>query len=535
MEKFGQDILTDPRLNKGTGFTYEERSRYGLHGLLPSRTCTLEQQKDRALANIRRQQTDIDKYIFLSALHKRNERLYYRLLIDHVHELMPIVYTPTVGQACLDFAQLFTQTNGFYISIKDKDNIDNLLNNWPEKDVRMIVVTDGERILGLGDLGTNGMGIPIGKLALYCALAGIHPEHCLPVMLDVGTDNQLLRDSDLYLGLRQARVRGQTYDDFLEEFVTAIKSHFPKAVLQFEDFATQNAIALLERYQDQLLCFNDDIQGTASVVLAGLYASTKITRTPLAEMRFMFLGAGSAATGIGELLLNALELEGLSRSDALNRMVYFDRSGLVSKERTDLAPHIDHLASNLPVMTLLETINHFRPHALIGATGSPSTFTEEMITAMARINPHPVIFALSNPTTRAECTAEEAYRWTDGRAVFASGSPFAVVHINGEIKVPGQGNNAYVFPGLGLGVLGAKSTRINDSMLIAAAKTLAASVSDNQLEQGCLYPPLNDIREVSLQIAMSVAREAFNQGYSQTPIDAKFEQQLRNYQYDPRY
>lgn len=535
MKKFGQDILTDPRLNKGTGFTYEERSHYRLHGLLPSQISSLQQQKDRALANIRRHQRDIDKYLFLSALHKRNERLYFRLLIEHIHELMPIVYTPTVGQACLDFAELFTHTSGFYISINDKGRIDQLLNNWPEKDVRMIVVTDGERILGLGDLGTNGMGIPIGKLALYCALAGIHPQHCLPIMLDVGTNNQALRDHDLYLGLRQPRVRGQVYDEFIDEFVTAIKRHFPNALLQFEDFATQNAITLLHRYQDQLLCFNDDIQGTASVVLAGLYASTRITQIPLADMRFMFLGAGSAATGIGELLLKALELEGLSRADALQRMVYFDRSGLVSKERADLAPHIAHLASDLPVMSLLETINHFQPHALIGATGSPNTFTEDMIKAMGRINPHPVIFALSNPNSRAECTAEQAYRWTDGRAVFASGSPFNVVHINGEIKVPGQGNNAYVFPGLGLGALNAKCTRIDDTMLIAAARTLAASASDNQLEQGCLYPPLNDIREVSLQIALSVAREAFNQGYSQTRVNEEFEQQLRDYQYDPRY
>jgi malate dehydrogenase (oxaloacetate-decarboxylating)(NADP+) len=535
MDKLGQDILNNPRLNKGTGFTEEERTRYGLHGLLPSRISTFEQQQERALANVRRQETDIDKYIFLSSLHKRNERLYYRLLIDHTTELMPVVYTPTVGQACLDFAQLFTQTSGFYISIKDKGNIDQLLDNWPETDVRMIVVTDGERILGLGDLGTNGMGIPIGKLALYCALAGIRPEHCLPIMLDVGTDNEELRNNEIYLGLRQARVRGQAYDDFIEEFVQAIKKNYPRAVLQFEDFATQNAITLLERYQDQLLCFNDDIQGTASVVLAGLYASTRLTETPLADMRFMFLGAGSAATGIGELLIEALKLEGLSHDQAVQRLVYFDRKGLVSKERDNVSPHIAHMASDLPVMSLEETIHRFRPHVLIGATGSPKTFTEEMLRAMATVNQAPVIFALSNPTTRAECTAEEAYHWTDGRAVFASGSPFGVVHIHGDIKVPGQGNNAYIFPGLGLGALGAESKRINDKMLIASAKTLAESVSDNQLEQGCLYPPLSDIREVSLQIALAVAREACKAGYSDVTADAAFEQKLRDYQYDPRY
>lgn len=535
MEKFGQDILSDPRLNKGTAFTADERTQYGLHGLLPRRISTFEQQQERALANIRRQQTDIDKYIFLSALYKRNERLYYRLLIDHTTELMPIVYTPTVGQACLDFAQLFTQTSGFYISIKDKGNIDQLLYNWPENDVRMIVATDGERILGLGDLGTNGMGIPIGKLALYCALAGIRPEHCLPIMLDVGTDNEELREDEIYLGSRQARVRGPEYDEFIDEFVQAVKKHYPKAVLQFEDFATQNAITLLDRYQNQLLCFNDDIQGTASVVLAGLYASTRLTNTRLADMRFMFLGAGSAATGIGDLLINALQLEGLTYDQAVARLVYFDRKGLVSKQRDNISGHIAHLASDLPVMSLEETIQTFRPHALIGATGSPKTFTEEMLQGMAEVNDSPVIFALSNPTTRAECTAEEAYRWTDGRAVFASGSPFGVVHIKGDIKVPGQGNNAYIFPGLGLGALGAESTRINDTMLIAGAKTLAASVSDHQLEQGCLYPPLHDIREVSLQIALAVAREARKCGYSNIPVDGKFEQKLRDYQYNPIY
>ncbi len=535
MEKFGLDILNDPRLNKGTGFSAEERTRYRLHGLLPSRVSTFERQQERALANIRRQDEDIDKYIFLSALHKRNERLYYRLLIDHTTELMPIVYTPTVGQACQEFAQLFTQTSGFYISIKDKGNVDQLLNNWPENDVRLIVVTDGERILGLGDLGTNGMGIPIGKLALYCALAGIRPEHCLPVMLDVGTNNEELRNDEIYLGLREPRVRGEEYDAFIEEFIQAVKRHYPKAVLQFEDFGTQNAITLLERYQDKLLCFNDDVQGTASVVLAGLYASTKLTRTRLADMRFMFLGAGSAATGIGELLITALELEGLTHDEAVQRLVYFDRKGLVSKQRDNVSAHMTHMASDLPVMPLLETIHTFKPHVLIGATGSPKTFTEEMLNAMAAVNEAPVIFALSNPTTRAECTAEEAYRWTDGRAVFASGSPFGVVHINGEIKVPGQGNNAYIFPGLGLGALGAECTRINDSMLITAAKTLAGSVSENQLDQGCLYPPLRGIREVSLQIAMAVAREAKKCGYTTATIDATFEQKLRDYQYDPDY
>jgi malate dehydrogenase (oxaloacetate-decarboxylating)(NADP+) len=534
-EKRGLDILNDARLNKGTAFTHEERIHYGLQGLLPPRISTIEHQVERALANIRRQEDDIDKYLSLSALQKRNERLFYRLLIEHIDELMPIVYTPTVGQACQEFAQLFTQTSGCYLSLQEKGQLVEIMRNWPVKDVRLIVVTDGERILGLGDLGTNGMGIPIGKLALYCALAGIKPEHCMPIVLDVGSNNESLREETTYLGLRQERTRGDTYLEFIDEFVHAVQRLWPHALLQFEDFATNNAIELLARYRNQLLCFNDDIQGTAAVVLSGLYASTRITNLPLAKMRFMFVGAGSAASGIGDLLVEALVQEGVERSAAYQQLIYFDRKGLVRKSRGELPAHIQHFASDFDDWSMLEAIQQFKPHALIGATGVPHIFTQELISEMAKVNEQPVIFALSNPTSRAECTAEQAYAWTDGRAVFSSGSPFRAVHINGDIKVPGQGNNAYVFPGLGLGALESQASQIDDEMLITAASSLAACVSEKQLDYGCLYPPLKEIREVSLSIAMAVAKCAERKGLTNKPLDDNFEQHLRNIQYWPDY
>jgi Malic enzyme len=535
MLKRGIEILNDPRLNKGSAFTHEERIHYDLLGLLPARISSFDMQLARALANVRRQRDDIDKYVFLSSLQKRNERLYYRLLIDHIDELMPVVYTPTVGQACQEFAQLFAQTAGMYLSLDFRGQLREILRNWPERDVRLIVVTDGERILGLGDLGTNGMGIPIGKLALYCSLAGIKPEQCMPVVLDVGTDNEALRNDTLYLGMRAPRLRGEEYLSFVDEFVSSVKRLYPDALLQFEDFATNNAITLLDRYRDQLLCFNDDIQGTASVVLAGLYASTRVTNIPLAEMRFMFIGAGSAATGIGELLVQALICEGLTEAEAYGRLIYFDRDGLVCNSRTDLIDHIRPFAKDGPAISMLEAVESFKPHALIGATGTPNIFTAELVGAMARHNLKPVIFALSNPTARAECTAEQAYLWTEGRAVFSSGSPFKPVHIDGEIRVPGQGNNAYIFPGLGLGALTCQASGINDDMLIAAARTLAESVSDQQLKLGCLYPPLKEIREVSVRIAMAVATTAASNGKTSCNIDDKFEQDLREYQYWPDY
>ncbi len=532
----GREVLKNPRLNKGTAFTQHERDELGLNGVLPPVISTMEQQVERALANMRRQSTDIDKYIFLSSLQKRNERLYFRLLIEHTQELMPLVYTPTVGQACEEFAAIFRETAGFYITPNDRGNIESVLANWPEQDVRLIVVTDGERILGLGDLGANGMGIPIGKLALYCACAGVDPQQCMPIMLDVGTENQGFLCDPFYLGLQQPRLRGEEYDAFIEEFIQAVKSRFPNALLQFEDFATPNAVKLLERYRDELLCFNDDIQGTAAVAVAGLIASTCVTKKALSDQKFLFFGAGSASTGIGALLVKALQREGLSEQEARDRLFYINRKGLVTQHHADsLGSHLLPFAKDMADMSFDETLREVRPDVLIGASGTPGVFTRDVIEFMGSIHEAPVIFALSNPTSKAECTAQDAYGWTDGRAVFASGSPFGVVHINGEIKVPGQGNNAYIFPGLGLGALHGGAARITDEMLITSAETLATCVTDTEIAQGCLYPPLQTIREVSVKIAVAVAEKAQELGDVKAPLPADFEQGLRAALYDPNY
>lgn len=529
------ELINNPRLNKGTAFTLEEREEFGLHGLLPPRVSTMDEQIEWALDSIRRKPDAIDKYRFLSALHKRNERLFYRILIDHIEELMPIVYTPTVGQVCQEFGYLFRETTGFYISYEHKGKVDQLMGNWIDKDVRLIVVTDGERILGLGDLGVSGMGIPIGKLALYCACAGIDPEHCMPITLDVGTDNEYFRTDPLYQGSREHRVRGEGYDEFIAEFIGAIENHFPKALLQFEDFATPNAVALLEKYHDELLCFNDDIQGTAAVALAGLYAATRITGNKLSEMRYLFVGAGSAATGIGNLLTIAMEREGLTSEEAHAQCIFCDSKGLITQSRETLTSHSAPFASDLGAMTMEEAIDAFKPDVLIGATGRGGMFTHSVIEKMAELNQNPIIFALSNPTSNAECTAEDAYQHSDGRAIFASGSPFGVVNINGKIRIPGQGNNAYIFPGLGLGVMHSKARRITDDLLIASAQALAESVSETQIEHGCLYPPLNEIRQVSLDIAVAVAKSAAETGLTDMEIGETFKEDVAASMYDPKY
>jgi malate dehydrogenase (oxaloacetate-decarboxylating)(NADP+) len=528
-------LINNPRLNKGTAFTLEEREQLGLHGLLPPRVSKMDEQLEWAMDSIRRKPQDIDKYRFMASMMKRNERLYFRLLIDHIEELMPIVYTPTVGQACQEFAYQFRETSGFYISYDHKGRIDQLMDNWIDRDVRLIVVTDGERILGLGDLGVSGMGIPIGKLALYSACAGIDPEHCMPIMLDVGTDNAHFRNDPLYQGSREARVRGPEYYAFIEEFIQAVIKHFPHALLQFEDFSTTNAVELLERYQDRLLCFNDDIQGTAAVALAGLMAATRLTGNKLSEMRVLFAGAGSAATGIASLLAIAMQLEGLSSEEAHARIYCTDSKGLITRGRDMLTKHSAAFAADLPPMSLEEAVAHIKPHALIGATGRGGTFNHALLEEVAKHHDHPIIFALSNPTTKAECTAEDAYHVTKGRAIFASGSPFNVVNLEGKVRVPGQGNNAYIFPGLGLGVLQAGITRINDELLITAARELAETVSEYQLQLGCLYPPLNTIRDVSLKIAVAVGRRAAELGLATKPVGSDFAAEVKMSMYDPRY
>ncbi|MGH1536976.1 MAG: NAD-dependent malic enzyme [Gammaproteobacteria bacterium] len=531
----GFDVLFNPALNKGTSFTDEERDKYKLRGLLPPGVSDPDVQLNRALQNMRRKHTDIEKYIFLSALQSRNERLYYRLILENIQEVMPLIYTPTVGQACKEFAAIFRQPKGIYITIKDQGNIQDILANWPEDDVRVIVITDGERILGLGDLGANGMGIPIGKLALYVACAGIQPKHCLPVMIDVGTNNQELLDDPLYLGLRHKRVQGDEYDALVEEFVGAVQAAYPKALIQFEDFLTPNAYRLLNQYRDQTLCFNDDIQGTAGVALAGVYASTRISGTAFKDLRIMFLGAGSAATGIADLITYAFQKEGFSESEARKKLWFVDVKGLIVNSRDDLLPHNLPYAHDHSFTDFISAIKQIKPHILIGATGFPGTFTQEAVELMAEINDRPALFALSNPTSRAECTAQQAYEWTQGRAIFTSGSPFPEVKFNDQIFNPGQGNNAYIFPGIGLGAVMSEASLISEDMFLIAAKTLADMVRDEDIALGSIYPPLDDIRAVSLQIALAVAGEAIASNVSSIQNPENLQQRVENYMYQPMY
>ncbi len=531
------EYLHDPALNKGTAFTVEERNRLGLDGFLPPRVATQEQQVARILESVRGASSDLDRYIALTALQDRNEHLFYRTVMDHVAEMLPILYTPTVGEACKRFSHIFRRPRGIYICPRDRGHIRAILRNWPAtEDVAVIVVTDGERILGLGDLGANGMGIPIGKLSLYTACAGVDPGRTLPVMLDVGTENAGLCDDPLYVGLPQRRLRGAEYDALVEEFVTAVAEVFPAAVLQFEDFATDNAITLLARYRDRTCTFNDDIQGTAAVALAGLYASVRITGHPLREQRLVFLGAGSAATGIADLVARAMTEEGLDAASARARIALVDSKGLVTRDRPGLAAHkLPYALDTAPQPDLLGAVSALRPTTLVGVSAVPHTFTEPVLRAMAANNERPIIFALSNPTSRAECTAEEAYRWTDGRAIFASGSPFAPVTLGGRSWVPRQGNNAYIFPGLGLGVTLVRARRVTESMFAAAARRLADLATDADLAQGALYPPLDRIMDVSAEVAVAVAEVAYREGLATLPRPDDLPGFVRANRYDPRY
>lgn len=532
----GFDVLYNAALNKGTAFTEEERDKYKLRGLLPPGVSDPDVQLHRAIENMRRKDNDLEKYIFLSALQSRNERLYYRVIMEYIEEIMPLIYTPTVGQACKEFAHIYRQPKGIYITAEDRGNVADILGNWPEQDVRVIVVTDGQRILGLGDLGANGMGIPIGKLALYVACAGIQPHQCLPIMLDVGTNNEKLLNDPLYLGIIQNRLEGDEYTSFVDEFIQAVQQAYPKALVQFEDFLTPNAYRLLNTYRDQILCFNDDIQGTAAVALAGVYASTRISKLNFEDLRIMFLGAGSAATGIADLISYALQQGGLSGAEASQRLWFVDVEGLVVKSRDDLLPHNLPYAHDYPAAGFVSAIKQIKPHVLIGATGFPSTFTQEVVELMAAINERPAIFALSNPTSHAECTAKQAYEWSKGRAIFTSGSPFGEVSYADRTFRPGQGNNAYIFPGIGLGAVVCEASRITEDMFLAAAQTLANLVSEKDLSAGAIYPPLSDIRTVSLDIAVAVAGKAYQQllaGVSSKPDGLR--QVIEEYMYDPKY
>lgn len=539
--------LSNNRLNKGLAFTAKERQSLGIHGLLPPAVSSQEDQKQLVLTNLARLATDLDRYVFLMHLLDRNERLFYNVLSTGVESIMPLVYTPTVGEACTKYGMIFTQPKGMFISINDRGHVGEVLANWPVQDVKVIVVTDGERILGLGDLGAQGMGIPVGKLALYTALAGVNPAQCLPITLDTGTNNATFLEDPNYIGLRHKRVRGEVYDEFIEEFITAVQARFgTTCLIQFEDFANANAFRLLKKYQPRACTFNDDIQGTASVALAGLLAAVRVTGRPVKDSRFMFYGAGEAAIGTAELIALAIHTESkqaISLEEARANIFLVDSRGLIVQDRPEgginheKAPFAKKGIS--PMKDLLEIVKFVKPNALIGCAAQGKKFTEEIVQVMCEINERPIVFALSNPTHKAECTAEEAYSFSKGKAIFASGSPFEPVEYKGKTFHPGQGNNCYIFPGVGLACVAFDIRHITDEFFLVSAESLASKVTQQEIEEGRVYPNLNRIQEVSSQIALDVGKYAQEKGlinlYPAPQSEAELKAQLTRVAYSTEY
>ena len=531
----GMTLLRDPLLNRGTAFTEQERDALGLRGLLPAHVLSMEAQAERVLTNLRDLPDDLQKYVVLNALHDRNEALFFRVVCDNIDEIQPLIYTPTVGLACQRFGHIFQRPRGLFISVNDRGRIAELMANWPYA-AKLIVATDGERILGLGDLGANGMGIPVGKLSLYSACAGVHPELCLPVMLDVGTNNEALLNDPYYIGLRQKRLSGDAYDELVEEFVTAARETFPGVLIQFEDFANHSAFRILHKYRDKICVFNDDIQGTAAVALAGLLSALRVTGGKLTDQRLLFLGAGEAATGIADLVVSAMVAQGASEAEALRRNWLVDSRGLVVKNRPGLTKHkLRYAHDHAPVSDFLTAIESLKPTAIIGVAAVGSAFTPEVLQTMARINDRPIVFALSNPTSKAECSAEEAYCHTEGRALFACGSPYDPVKLDGKTFVPRQGNNSYIFPGVGLGAIASGTRLVTDEMFMAAAHALAHLVSEADIKQGSLYPALARIREVSAHIAAAVAGIAYKRGLATGQAPKDLAAYIQSQMYDPSY
>lgn len=541
----GEHILRDPMQNKDAAFTLVERRQLGIDGLLPGAVQTIEQQVALALENIFAKSEPLEQYIGLIALMDRNETLFYRLLLENLERLTPIVYTPTVGLACQRYSHIYRRPRGLFITPDDRGQIVQRLRNFSERDIRLIVVTDNERILGLGDQGAGGMGISIGKLILYTVGAGIHPSHCLPISLDVGTDNAALLEDQFYLGYRARRLRGAEYDSLVEEFVEAVRTVFPHALLQWEDFKKANAIRLLERYVGRLASFNDDIQGTAAVTLAGVFAGLHTIKQRIRDQRFLLVGTGAAGVGIGQLLMTAMKTDGLTPTEGKSRQLFLDSGGLVVSTRSDLEKHKcavawtpeDFAAAGFesPLPTKLEDIiNIYKPTVLIGTTGRAGEFTPAALRALAKHCERPLIFPLSNPTANTECTPSEAIQASAGRALVATGSPFEPVTFAGQKHVIGQCNNAFIFPGVGLGALIARVGRVTDSMFLAAAKTLAAFTCAHDCN-GALYPSLNHLRAISRAIGFKVAQTARDEGIGRSYTDEELNTELDKFIWYPDY
>lgn len=514
VEKKGVDLIHDPIYNKGTAYPYSERDRLNIRGLVPPRCTTIEEQAKRVKTRFDHITDDLQKYSYISNLRDRNETLFYRMVMDNIDEMAPIIYTPTVGKACIEFGSQFRRARGMYFSSADVGQMSAMIYNWPEKHVDVIVVTDGSRILGLGDLGAHGMGIPIGKLSLYVAAGGIHPARTLPVTLDVGTNNEKLLDDPFYLGRQHRRLTGEDYYNVIEEFMSAVKLRWPSCLVQFEDFSNANAANLLEKYRDRHLCFNDDIQGTGSVALAGILTALRAqgkAAKEITKQRIVCLGGGSAGLGVINSLIDGMVEEGLSREVANKNVWVVDADGLIAQGRSSISDaQKPFVRTDLPNgLKLKDTVDKVKPTILLGLSGAGRTFTEDVVRSMAANTERPIIFPLSNPTDHAECTAEEAFTWTDGRAIVASGSPFDPVQYNGKTYYPSQGNNMYIYPGIGLGVVCCRAKKVTNAMFYAAAKKLASIVPEEDVQAGRVYPDIAKIREVSKQIAIEVCKEAF--------------------------
>ncbi len=532
----GTDLLRDSKFNQSTAFPIKVREQKGLVGLLPPREESLQQQIDRCLLQLSKKPNDLEQYIYLAQLCDDNQTLFYAVLATDPARFLKIVYDPTVGEACLEFGHIYRKPNGLYVSLDQRGKVKDVLANWPVKDVRVICVSTGGRILGLGDLGTNGMGIPIGKLQLYTACAAVSPEVLLPVLLDCGTDNQQLLDDPLYLGLKQKRPSTDDLDAFVQEFVDAVQELYPKCCIHFEDWKGTDAIRLLARYTDTISCYNDDIQGTGSVTVAGLYNALKITKGALKEQRVLFLGAGSAGIGIANMIVSAMKLEDLTAEQAQAQISMFDVNGLLTPETNNLSPEQKKYAhKQAPTKDLVAAINAIKPTILIGVSTIKGTFTQQVIEAMSKLNDRPVIFALSNPTDHAECTAQEAYQYSKGKAIFAAGVQFDPVQMDGKTYEPSQANNFYIFPAVGLAIVATEARRVPDEIFIEAARATADQLTSEQLEKGMLFPPQGDILNVSIKTAVKSAEKIFALGLARVPKPDTVDHLIGSMLYKPAY